>query len=88
MQEVETVAEHCKHEDCIYRGRLHACGIPICQFILVEGESRKCPISECNRYKPGEKVQPRMLDDYTIMWEYEVYGNADIVWQGLIETDI
>lgn len=88
MQEVETVAKHCKHKDCIYRSKLHASGIPICQYILIEGESRKCKISECDKYKQGEKVQPRMLDDYTIMWEYEVYDDADLVRERYIRTDI
>lgn len=80
LEEVETVAEHCKHEDCIYRGKLHGTNVPICQYILIECEPRKCPISQCNRYRPGEKVQPHMLEDYTIMWEYEIYGDADLIW--------
>ena len=49
---IETVAEHCKHEDCKYRGWLSFIG-ECCYFMYYTGESRRCPISECDRYKPG-----------------------------------
>ncbi len=49
----ETVKEHCKHKDCVYRGVLS--GTPTCDYIFREGHSRGCSISECNKYKTGFK---------------------------------
>ena len=50
---IETVAKHCKHKDCIYRGTLS--GTPICDYIFRERHSRGCSISQCNKYKTGYK---------------------------------
>lgn len=55
---IETVAEHCQHEDCAYR-RLFRKNLPYCAYAAYEHQTRGCPISECNRYKPGKfKVSP------------------------------
>lgn len=52
--EIETVEEHCKHEDCIYR--MHFQGsTEFCAYLLVTNELRGCPISQCNRYRAGDK---------------------------------
>lgn len=88
QEELETVAKHCKHEDCVYRGKLHAWNTPICQYALVEHQCRGCKISECDKYKRGEKIQPRMKVDYTIMWEYEMYDDVDPIWERYLQTDI
>jgi hypothetical protein len=50
---IETVSEHCKHQDCRYRGRLSFVD-EACFYMYYTGEPRKCPISNCNRYKPGK----------------------------------
>lgn len=72
MKEVETVKEHCKHEDCIYRRYL--CWTPYCDYIGVEKQPRGCDISKCDKYKAGKKVQPRMHKNYELDWEWESFG--------------
>lgn len=64
MKEIETVKEHCKHEDCIYRG--WASGMSVCEYILVKGHSRGCDISKCDKYKSG--VRSRMSTLGGIRW--------------------
>lgn len=71
MSEIETVVRHCKHKDCIYRGYLY--WTPFCDYIGVEKKSRGCKISECDKYKPGKKIQPRMQKNYDIDWEWEIF---------------
>ena len=88
MQEVETVLDQCKHLDCVYRGRLNGSGTPFCQYIMMEHKSRGCPISECDKYKSGAKTQPRMTSECMILWEYEIYEDADTIGKRLVEDDI
>lgn len=68
MKQVETVAEHCKHEDCIYR-RLISNDVPICFYAVIMCELRRCKISECDKYKRGIK-RPRTKADY-IDWDID-----------------
>lgn len=68
---IETVEVHCKHKDCIYRGILS--WTPYCNYIGIEKEPRGCKISQCDRYKPGKKIQPRMHKNYELDWEWEVF---------------
>lgn len=49
----ETVSRHCKHKDCVYRSLVG--DTPYCAYILATGQSRKCSISECDKYTTGEK---------------------------------
>ena len=82
QEEIETVAEHCKHVDCIYRSQIEG-GIPICLYAVLAGEPRRCKISECDKYKDGRRIRPRMKVDYTIEWEWEYDDkDADFVWRG------
>jgi len=53
--EIETVEEHCQHEDCVYRMTLDARGTPFCGYILFEQRSRGCNISACDKYKKGKR---------------------------------
>ena len=46
---IETVEKDCKHPDCSYR-RLLGSWLPYCDYIGATGESRKCQISECDKY--------------------------------------
>lgn len=79
-EELETVAENCTHTECIYRSRITG-GTPVCLYAMLAGEPRRCKISECDKYKDGRKVRPRMKVDYTIWWECEYDDeDADIVW--------
>lgn len=55
MEVVETVDEHCKHEDCIYRCRLNFYNTDYCNYAVIVGESRGCSISECDKYKRGKR---------------------------------
>ena len=77
---IETVEEHCKHEDCIYRGKVFAF-TPCCLYAMFEERTRGCKISECDKYTAGEKIKPRLRHDLVIWWETELYGeDADIEW--------
>lgn len=83
----ETVAEHCTHKDCVYRGRLY--NTPICQYALIEGQCRKCEISKCDKYRQGEPIKPRMTEDFMIEWEYEFYDqDADSIWSRFERTEV
>ena len=44
----ESTRDHCKHEDCKYRGTFD--NRPACLYILRVGHSRGCSISECDKY--------------------------------------
>ena len=50
---IETVAEHCKHENCRYRRRLSFVD-DACFYLYYTGNLRRCPISQCDKYKPGK----------------------------------
>lgn len=54
MDVIETVNEHCKHEDCMYRMALDST-TDYCAFCLIEKEMRRYSISKCKRYKRGSK---------------------------------
>ena len=76
----ETVANSCRHPECIYRSQIDG-GTPICFYAVLAGEPRRCKISECDKYKDGRKVRPRMKEDYILWWEYELYDkDADTIW--------
>ena len=47
---VETVEEHCTHKDCSYRCHLLSYNCDYCNYAVMEGELRGCPISQCTRY--------------------------------------
>lgn len=47
MKKIDTVAEYCPL-DCIYRVRYPSNGS--CVYILIEGHSRGCPVSQCDKY--------------------------------------
>lgn len=83
-EELETVAEHCKHNECIYRSTIEGGLTPICFYAVLAEEPRGCKISECDKYKDGRKIRPRLKrEDFVIWWECEFYGeDADPVWQG------
>lgn len=69
---IETVVEHCKHEDCVYRAYLGS-RVPYCNYCYMEKQVRGCKISECNRYKQALKHQTLEWDDKTItvLWNVE-----------------
>lgn len=58
MKVIETVDEHCKHKDCVFRGHLShvknstAC----CDYLYLTGKRRGCKISECDKYRKGSRV--------------------------------
>lgn len=54
MQVIETVNEDCIHSDCIYRMQFYG-STEFCAYLLVTGEMRGCPISQCSRYRIGDK---------------------------------
>ncbi len=69
MKEIETVLDHCKHPDCVYRLWLDK-NTPCCYYAAMENEIRGCKISECTRYKRGKK-SVRQTELY-IVWD--IYG--------------
>lgn len=72
---IETVNEHCKHEDCIYRAHLTGSDskIEYCDYLCMVGKSRGCKISECDKYVKGKrKLRGINLNGY-VVWENE-YG--------------
>lgn len=83
--QVETVEEFCP-TDCVYRGVMWSYNTPFCQYALIEGECRKCKVSECDKYRQGKPIKPRMRADIIIEWEYEFYGeDVDSVWSRRFE---
>lgn len=82
IEEVELVSTHCRHPECIYRSQIDGGRIPICFYAAMAGEPRRCKISECDKYKDGRKIRPRMERDFAIWWECEFYDDedADLVW--------
>lgn len=80
---IETVLEHCRHPECVYRSQIEGGNTPICFYAVLAGQSRGCKISECDKYKDGRKIRPRMKEQYIIWWETELYDeDADFVWKG------
>lgn len=80
--EIQTVAQHCKHPECIYRSQIDGGQTPICFYAALAGEPRRCKISECDKYKDGRKIRPKMRERYIIWWETELYDeDADFVWR-------
>lgn len=80
QEEIETVKTHCRHTDCIYRSHIDGGNTPICYYAVLEGKSRGCKISECNKYKGGTPIKARMDWEYVLFWEYEL-KDADIIWK-------
>ena len=82
-EEIQTVLKHCKHPECIYRSQIDGGSTPICFYAVLAGEPRRCKISECDKYKDGRRIRPRMEKDYILWWEYELYDeDADFIWRG------
>ena len=82
MQKEELVSELCPI-DCVYRSYIEGGNIPICFYIAIAEEPRRCKISECDKYKPGKPIKPRIDREYILFWEREVYnddGDVDIIW--------
>ena len=69
----ELVDTDCKHADCVYRNSIRGEHISFCGYILEEGHSRGCKISECDKYKSGKKTRARMHPMIYIEWEREFY---------------
>ena len=82
QEELETVARHCSHYDCIYRSSIEGGRIPICFYAVLAGEPRGCKISECDKYVSGEKTKPTLRRcDLVILWECSLYDeDADAFW--------
>lgn len=44
----------CEKKDCVYRSE--NCGwLVTCDYLLMTGELRGCPIEDCDKYTPGER---------------------------------
>lgn len=81
MQEKEeTVRNHCIHKDCVYRSYIDGGATPICYYAVLEGRSRGCKISECDKYKGGKPIKAKMGVEYILFWEYEL-NDVDAIWK-------
>lgn len=70
---METVKEHCKHKDCAYRGHVSPMNTSTdetCDYVLLEGHPRGCPISQCDKYRKGKRKMTRKLNQ-GIKWVVE-----------------
>lgn len=74
MEVIETVDEHCKHQDCIYRMHF-GFGSEFCAYLLVTDEVRGCPISKCNRYRRGDKRV--VIDKATLSYRWILTDEDD-----------
>lgn len=73
MEVIETVEEYCP-EDCVYRMQLtHA--TDFCAYLLVTNEVRGCPISQCTRYKVGDKKVT--IDKGTLSYRWILRDDED-----------
>lgn len=69
--DIETVDEHCKHTDCVYRTRLDVYGRHFCAYALAERRSRGCSISECDKYRAGKKRPAIKAGTMQLEWEID-----------------
>lgn len=74
MDVIETVDEHCPHEDCIYRMHLMF-GTNFCAYMLVTNEPRGCSISQCDKCKRGSKRV--VLDGATLNYRWILTDEDD-----------
>ena len=74
MEIIETVDEHCKHKDCIYRCRLNFYRTDYCNYSVMVGKPRGCSISECDKYKQG-RMKVTMTD--AGLWWFVVEDEDD-----------
>lgn len=66
---IETVEEHCRHTDCVYRCILDAQGTPFCNYAVMERRMRNSRISECDKYKRGRKRVVMNAGTLNYTWE-------------------
>lgn len=80
QEEIELVKDYCP-SDCVYRSYVDGGATPICFYAVIMQQCRGCRISECDKYKAGRPIQPRMKEEYVLCWEREIYDeDADLVW--------
>lgn len=78
---MEELVEKLCPKDCVYRAYIDGGATPICFYAVIMRECRGCKISECDKYKPGRPLYPRMKEEYILCWEREIYGeDADLIW--------
>lgn len=79
-EDIELCVDFCPR-DCIYMSHLDD-GTPICYYAVINNECRRCKISECDKYKSGKPLKPKINNLwYSVYWEYEYYDeDADPVW--------
>ena len=85
---VETVARDCKHFDCMYRSSISGGQTPICYYSVMTGECRRCKISECDKYKPGRAIKPKMKEEYWIEWIYGYGEDVDSIRSRFERTEL
>lgn len=71
MEVIETVDEHCKHPDCVYRVKLDSNPTFFCNYCVMENELRGCRISECTRYRAGTRRVEMTKEGLEYVWKVE-----------------
>lgn len=85
--EIELAEDYCPR-DCVYLAYIDA-SIPCCYYCGLMEEPRRCKISECDKYRKGEKLQPRLTHDLVVYWERGVYDqDVDAFWARYIGTEL
>ena len=64
---VETYVKLYCPEDCMYRNDR---GMPSCDYLIIEGEPRGCPVEGCTKYKKGKAQKQYTLPTYMgkVVW--------------------
>ena len=73
MSEIQTVEEQCKHEDCVFLGKVSVPDYgmtPCCDYILLTREPRGCSIENCDKYRTGRRIKKPSIAIYN-NWEVE-----------------
>lgn len=74
-KEVELVVDFCPG-DCVYMSHIDD-GTPMCYYAVIAKECRRCKISECDKYRSGKPIRPRLNTVFTVFWEREFYDEDD-----------
>ena len=64
------VCKSCKYS-CTYDGS----GAPICDYLLMTGKRRKCPVGWCNHYERLTDGQRRKKNSINQLFREDTYGS-------------
>lgn len=75
----------CRNRSCLYYG----CRTETCDYLLITGERRGCPVEDCARYVPNASVR-RLVDYYSGKGKLSEQDRRllDLYEQGLSDREI